>query len=132
MKHQIARQTCCRAAIAASCACIAVGAAAENVRPKTIETSAGFEMALLSAGEFMRGNDSGRRDERPARMARVDAFYIDVRPVTQDQHMNLTGENPARWKNPDNPVEQIRWSDAARFLNARSIAEGLEPCYDLA
>jgi len=28
-------------------------------------------------------------------------------------------------------VEQVRWSDAVRYCNARSKAEGLQPCYDL-
>ena len=41
------------------------------------------------------------------------------------------GTNPSRWKGGTNPVEQLRWSDAAKFCNKRSEAEGLQPCYDL-
>ncbi len=40
------------------------------------------------------------------------------------------GVNPSHWKEPQNPVEQIRWSDAAAYCNARSRAEGLSPAYD--
>jgi formylglycine-generating enzyme required for sulfatase activity len=41
------------------------------------------------------------------------------------------GDNPSRWKGDNNPVEQVRWSDAVRYCNERSALEGLRPCYDL-
>jgi formylglycine-generating enzyme required for sulfatase activity len=41
------------------------------------------------------------------------------------------GDNPSRWKGTNNPVEQVRWSDAVRFCNKRSELERLQPCYDL-
>lgn len=115
-------------AVAAFCA---PAPAQQSQAPEKTRTASGFEMILLPGGEFRRGSDSGRRDERPARVIRVDAFYIDAHPVTQEQYLNIIGENPSRWKKPQNPVEQMRWSDAARFLNERSIAEGLTPCYNL-
>ncbi len=40
------------------------------------------------------------------------------------------GVNPSHWKEPQNPVEQIRWCDAAAYCNARSRAEGLRVAYD--
>jgi formylglycine-generating enzyme required for sulfatase activity len=69
--------------------------------------------------------------DSPPHEVSVSAFYIDTHLVTQEQYEKLMGENPSRWKAKTNPVEQMRWSDAVRYCNARSTAEGLMPCYDL-
>jgi formylglycine-generating enzyme required for sulfatase activity len=74
--------------------------------------------------------DASEVDSPPHEVA-VSGFYIDRYLVTQEQYEKLMGSNPSRWKGARNPVEQIRWSDAVRFCNARSQAEGLQPCYDL-
>ena len=36
--------------------------------------------------------------------------------VTQAQWEAVMGENPSRFKNPDNPVEQVSWNDCQEFL----------------
>lgn len=61
----------------------------------------------------------------------VSSFYLDKHLVTQEQYQKVMGGNPSRWKGDRNPVEQVRWSDAVKFCNKRSQAEGLQPCYDL-
>jgi len=61
----------------------------------------------------------------------VSSFYIDKHLVTQAEYQRVMGKNPSRWKAGANPVEQVRWSDAVRYCNARSRLDGLEPCYDL-
>lgn len=100
-------------------------------RLKKIRTPLGFEMVLIPGGQFWMGSNTGRPDERPAHKVTVSSFYMDTRLITQAQYQKLMGSNPSRWKNPKNPVEQVRWSDAVRYLNKRSKAEGLEPCYNL-
>ena len=87
------------------------------------------KMVLLPGGTFIMG-DRSEIDSQPHEVA-VSAFYIDSHLVTQEQYEKLMGENPSRWKADKNPVEQMRWSDAVKYCNARSKAEGLEPCYDL-
>ncbi|MGD2174562.1 MAG: formylglycine-generating enzyme family protein [Candidatus Brocadiaceae bacterium] len=99
--------------------------------PRKVKTKLGIEMALMPAGEFVMGSAQGRPDEQPTREVKLSSFYIDTHLVTQEQYQTLMRANPSRWKGAKNPVEQIRWSDAVRYLNARSEAEGLEPCYDL-
>ena len=74
--------------------------------------------------------DKSQVDAPPHEVA-VSSFYIDKNLVTQAQYQKLMGANPSRWKVENNPVEQVRWSDAVKFCNRRSEAEGLEPCYDL-
>ncbi|MBN2136582.1 MAG: formylglycine-generating enzyme family protein [Sedimentisphaerales bacterium] len=89
----------------------------------------GREMVLLAGGRFTMG-DAKEVDAAPHEVA-VSSFYMDKRLVTQAEYERVMGKNPSRWKAPGNPVEQVRWSDAVRYCNARSRLEGFEPCYDL-
>lgn len=99
--------------------------------PREITTSTGAEMTLIPPGEFARGSDEAV-DTQPLQAISIKAFYMDRHEVTQALYEQITGANPARRKGETNPVERVRWSDAIKFCNARSQAEGLEPCYDLA
>jgi formylglycine-generating enzyme required for sulfatase activity len=102
---------------------------APNDVPSEIRTESGVVMVQLPGGRFTMG-DENEQDATPHKVY-VSAFYIDKYLVTQEQYEGLMGENPSRWEASNNPVEQVRWSDAVRYCNARSRAEGLEPCYDL-
>ena len=86
-------------------------------------------MVLLPGGTFTMGDED--EIDAPPHEVTVSAFYIDTHPVTQEQYEKLMDDNPSRWKGKTNPVEQMRWSDAVRYCNARSEAEGLQACYDL-
>ena len=124
-----------KTALAAACCALLLatfgGSVSSAPQPQTVKTKLGIEMVLIPAGEFAMGSKTGSPDEMPVHKVKVNAFYMDVRLVTQRSYEALRGENPSRWKGASNPVEQVRWSDAVRYLNARSQAEGLEPCYDL-
>jgi formylglycine-generating enzyme required for sulfatase activity len=98
--------------------------------PKTITTPTGLEMALIPAGEFTMGDDTGDADEKPAHKVQVSAFYMDTREVTQKAYQSLAQQNPSKSKGPDKPVEQVDWVRAALYCNLRSLKEGLKPCYD--
>jgi len=97
--------------------------------PSETKTESGIEMVLLPGGTFIMGDED--EIDAPIHEVTVSPFYIDTHLVTQEQYEKLMGDNPSRWKANKNPVEQMRWSDAVRYCNARSEAEGLEPCYDL-
>jgi formylglycine-generating enzyme required for sulfatase activity len=86
-------------------------------------------MVKIPAGSFVMG-DEEEVDATPHEVS-VSDFLIDTHLVTQEQYEKLMHDNPSRWKGNQNPVEQIRWSDAVRYCNARSEAENLQPCYDL-
>jgi formylglycine-generating enzyme required for sulfatase activity len=95
-----------------------------------ITTAGGATMVAIPAGSFEMGSSASReKDETPHRVY-VNAFYMDQYEVTQEHFEKLLGRNPSRWKEPKNPVEQIRWKDAAEYSNARSRREGLAPAYD--
>jgi formylglycine-generating enzyme required for sulfatase activity len=87
------------------------------------------EMVQIPGGRFTMG-DKNEVDATPHQVV-VSSFYMDRHLVTQNEYQRVMGANPSRWNMGTNPVEQVRWSDAVRYCNARSRLEGLEPCYDL-
>jgi formylglycine-generating enzyme required for sulfatase activity len=104
-------------------------AQAPNPTPAESKTESGAEMVQIPAGRFIMGDET-QIDATPHEVA-ISSFYMDKNLVSQEQYEKVMGENPSRWKGARNPVEQMRWSDAVRYCNARSKSEGLEPCYDL-
>ncbi len=89
-------------------------------------------MVALPGGAFTMGNATGQPNEQPPHEVTIGAFAIDTTEVTQAQFAKLELPNPSNFKGEDHPVDQVRWNEAAEFCNERSIAAGLEPCYDLA
>jgi len=104
-------------------------AKAPDDTPAESKIESGAEMAHIPGGRFIMG-DQTQIDATPHEVV-ISSFYMDKNLVTQEQYEKVMGENPSRWKGARNPVEQMRWSDAARYCNARSKSEGLEPCYNL-
>jgi formylglycine-generating enzyme required for sulfatase activity len=105
--------------------------AAKDPNPSTSQakSESGAEMVLIPGERFLMG-DENEIDATPHEVV-LSPFYIDKNLVTQAEYQRVMGENPSRWKGGDNPVEQVRWSDAVKYCNGRSKLEGLEPCYDL-
>ena len=101
----------------------------ETQNQAEIKTESQDGMVLLPGGTFIMGYED--EIDSPPHEVTISAFYIDTHLVTQEQYEKLMGENPSRWKGKTNPVEQMRWSDAIKYCNARSKAEGFESCYDL-
>jgi len=97
--------------------------------PNKSNTESGVEMVRLPGGTFIMGDDN-EIDATPHEVV-VTSFHIDKHLVTQAEYQRVTGKNPSRWKVAENPVEQVRWSDAVKYCNARSRLDDLEPCYDL-
>jgi formylglycine-generating enzyme required for sulfatase activity len=109
----------------------ATGSPAASADVKLIKTKTGIEMALLPAGEFLMGDESGEDDEKPAHRVKISSFYVDTSEVTQGAFQAAMGRNPAKWVAPDKPVERVTWLAAIQFCNMRSDKEGLKRCYDL-
>ena len=97
--------------------------------PKDAPAATDSEMVQIAGGRFIMG-DKDEVDAKPHEVV-VSSFLMDKRLVTQEQYRKIMGANPSRWKGDKNPVEQLRWSEAAEFCNKRSMLEGLQPCYDL-
>ena len=101
-----------------------------EVTPAIITTKTGIEMVQIPAGSFEMGSTRGEANEVPVHEVWVDAFLIDRYEVTQEVYDQLVRGNPSHFKGPKHPVDQTSWANAALYCNARSRAEGLEPCYD--
>jgi formylglycine-generating enzyme required for sulfatase activity len=98
--------------------------------PPTITSKGGIEMVLIPAGSFQMGNRRGKEDETTVHTVSVDAFLMDKYEVTQAEYERYHLPNPSHFKGPNLPVEQVTWVQAAVYCNARSKAEGLQPCYN--
>jgi formylglycine-generating enzyme required for sulfatase activity len=102
--------------------------------PVTITTKSGIAMVLIAGGTFDMGSSHGREDAAPRHKVTLDSFLMDRYEVRQAEYDRLgqveAFPNPSHFKGAELPVEQVTWPQAARFCNARSRAEGLQPCYN--
>jgi len=99
-------------------------------KPEIIKTKTGIEMVAIPSGWFEMGSKNGASDELPVHRVKISPFWMDRYEVVQEQFRKFQISDPSHFKNPKNPLEQINWTDAALYCNERSLAEGLEPCYD--
>lgn len=106
------------------------GAESKKVSPVEFETPSKVAMVWIPGGSFMMGSSEGLEDESPVHEVTLSAYAMDQYEVTQAEYERLMTANPSHFRSPDRPAEQIRWTDAAEYCNARSLEEGLEPCYD--
>jgi formylglycine-generating enzyme required for sulfatase activity len=96
-----------------------------------VATKSGIAMVYVPGGEFMMGNDHGNLDEAPAHKVKLSAFLMDKFEVTHELFAKAQLSNPSHWQDsPQKPVERVRWRDAKRYCNERSLLEGLQPCYN--
>ena len=95
-----------------------------------IRTASGMQMVRIPGGWFEMGSDTGEPDERPVHRVWIDSFYMDCFEVVQSEFHRHQISDPSHFKDPNHPLEQMNWTDATLYCNERSLAEGLQPCYD--
>jgi formylglycine-generating enzyme required for sulfatase activity len=99
--------------------------------PFVVTTQSGVGMVYVPGGEFMMGTDRGNPDEAPAHRVRLGAYLMDKFEVTHQMFAKAQLPNPSHWQDsPVKPVERVRWRDAKRYCNERSLMERLKPCYN--
>ena len=98
--------------------------------PQRRTTASGIEMVVIPEGWFEMGSERGQSDESPVRRVWISSFWMDRHEVVQEQFKRYELPDPSHFKGPNQPLEQVNWTDAALYCNDRSMAEGLEPCYD--
>jgi sulfatase modifying factor 1 len=89
--------------------------------------------ALIPAGEFMMGCDTGRDEERPVHRVCVNAFEMAVYQVRNRDYalfLDATGHpapkhwNDADFNHPDQPVVAVNWFEAVKYCEWLSRAAG--------
>ena len=89
-------------------------------------------MVYVEGGIFQMGSNTGPDEQQPLHQVRVSSFYIGKYEVTQAEYEEIMGSNPSRFKSRtsgDMPVDSVSWSNAVKYCNKRSEAEGFAPCY---
>ncbi len=94
-----------------------------------------LQAVRVPAGAFTLGSPEGEMsrdaDEAQRRVTLTRPLLARRTEITQQEWVDLLGDNPSLTPGADRPVEQVSWVDAATFANAVSTAEGLAPCYTI-
>jgi len=91
-----------------------------------------FVLRWIPPGEFMMGSppDEPERDDDEGPQHRVrfaQGFWLAETACTQALWQAVMGENPSEFKGEENPVENVSWNDAKRFIEMiNSLHPGLE------
>ena len=83
-------------------------------------------MRRIKGGKFPMGDDEGDKLK-----ITVEAFEMDIYPVTQSIYQLVMGKNPSSFKGDDQPVESVSWFHAIEFCNRLSGQAGLGPVYKI-
>ena len=92
------------------------------------------EFAFIRGGTFTMGSpesEGWRGSDEKQHKVTVGDFYIGRREVTQAEYKSVMNGNPSNFKGAALPVENVTWTDAVRYCNARSKKEGLTPVYKI-
>ena len=91
-----------------------------------VDKASGIEMILVHSGTFQMGSpetEQGRdEDEGPQHTVLIERpFYLGKYTVTQAQWQHVMGNNPSRFQDPRNPVEQVSWNDCQEFAKKTGL-----------
>ncbi|MBI9030555.1 SUMF1/EgtB/PvdO family nonheme iron enzyme [bacterium] len=89
---------------------------------------------IVSFIKIIGGSVEGQSFSHPMMETTVEDFYMSKYEVTQGEYESVMGVNPAldAGTGNDYPVYNVTWREAVEYCNARSIQEGLNPCYNTA
>ena len=87
-----------------------------------------FTMKYVRGGTFMMGaadNDAmAEADEKPAHRVSVADYYIGETEVTQELWKAVMGDNPAKFKGENCPMENVSYNDCQSFVEKLSRMTG--------
>ena len=79
----------------------------------------GLDMVWCPPGAFLMGSPEGELgrwdDEVQHRVTLTKGFWMAKYELTQEQYKALMGSNPANFKGPKRPVEQVSWDEAMAY-----------------
>jgi formylglycine-generating enzyme required for sulfatase activity len=83
--------------------------------PGETTNSIGMKLKLIPAGTFTM-SEGGEAHK----VTLTKPFELGVYEVTQEQYEQVMGSKPSKFKGPQNPVEQVSWTDAVEFCRMLS------------
>ena len=84
------------------------------------------QLVPIAPGEFTMGSGNRLYSEAPPRPVVIrSGFLLGRYPVTQEQWLAVTGENPSAFRDaPGLPVENVSWDQATAFCRRLSELSG--------
>lgn len=82
------------------------------------------EMIIINGGNFLRGSNSGNRDEMPRHEVQLDSFAIDTHPVTNEQFVRFLDVMGGEKDTNHNDIIRMRDSRIKRSGGRLSIESG--------
>ncbi|MGB3691276.1 MAG: bifunctional serine/threonine-protein kinase/formylglycine-generating enzyme family protein [Spirulinaceae cyanobacterium] len=83
-----------------------------------------LEMVKIPGGSFLMGSPSNEEkrfdSEGPQHQVNVPSFYMGKYAIDQNQWQAIMGNNPARFKGENLPVENVSWFEAVEFCQKLS------------
>ncbi len=81
-----------------------------------------FNFVNVIGGNFVMGAtseqvDYAERSEKPAHYVTLSTFSLGETEVTQELWEYVMGNNPSKYSNPKNPVENVTFKDCQKFIN---------------
>jgi len=99
-----------------------------QAQEKSFTNSLGIEFVLIPAGTFTHSwlteDDFGEKVTHQRTVTTSQPFYLGKYEVTQEQWLTLMGNNPAKYKGQNNPVEYVSWDDVQIFIQKLNQKEG--------
>ncbi|MBS9769426.1 MAG: SUMF1/EgtB/PvdO family nonheme iron enzyme [Trichodesmium erythraeum GBRTRLIN201] len=99
-----------------------------EVITENIGNGVSLEMVKIPGGRFLMGSPETEAerssDESPQHDVDVPEFLMGKYAVTQAQWEAVMGNNPARFKGANRPVEKVSWNDATEFCRKLSRITG--------
>ena len=72
-------------------------------------------MVLISPGNFIQGRDDGEPNCAPAHVVRLRAYYIDERPVTNEEYRKLIPDHEFEPGFEREPAKDVTWLEARKY-----------------
>lgn len=106
----------------------------DEVIPVVLEDNKAIPMITVPADTLVMGsiNPEAHDNEFPLIIVPMSSFMISKTEITQAQWNMVYDSNPSQFMDPDLPVENVSFYEAVEFCNAKSLKDGLKPCYDYA
>jgi formylglycine-generating enzyme required for sulfatase activity len=82
------------------------------------------EMVIIPGGGYERGSNKGGRDEMPRHQISLDAFAIDIHPVTNEQFVQFLEAMGGEKDHNNNDIIRLRESRIKRHTGKLSIESG--------